>query len=190
MRNRHLPYPDRLPRPTPDASPRASNAGTRTLLSGLLVLATAGLAWACEAPETEPSPETESQMMEETTPPETAPETAEQTIPLSEVNGSSVSGEAVALHSEESVTVVIELEGLPEAGEYAAHVHSGTCETGGGVAVPLDPVLGLADGTGSSTTILEPDDVPGDEPLFIQVHGEGGAPIACGNVEGHGADAG
>ena len=108
------------------------------------------------------------------------------TIPLHEVNGSQVSGEAMAMHADDAVIVVIDLEGLPDEGEYEAHVHTGTCEEGGPVAAPLNPILGLADGTGNSTTTLDAEELPADEPHFIQVHGSGGSPVACGDIEGHG----
>ncbi len=144
---------------------------------------------ACEAPEEQPGTMDEpAETMDE--PAEPAPQEAapaDVSVPLDEVNGSGVSGEAMAMHDAESITVMVEVEGLAEEGEYAAHIHSGSCAEGGGVAAPLDPVLGLPDGTGSSTTILEPDALDPDESYFIQVHGEGGAPIACGDVEGHGA---
>lgn len=109
-------------------------------------------------------------------------------IPLHEVNGSGVTGEAMAMHSEDAVVVVVDVEGLPAEGEYPAHIHEGTCADGGGVAAPLNPVMGLADGTGTSTTSLDMDDIPADRSHFIQVHGEGGAPIACGDMEGHPVD--
>ncbi len=108
------------------------------------------------------------------------------TIALAEANGSGVSGEAMAMHAEDAVVVILELEGLPGEAEYAAHIHRGQCADGGPVAVPLDPVVGLADGTGTSTTTLEADELEEDAPYFIQVHGEGGTPIACGDMEGHG----
>ncbi|MEX2531929.1 MAG: hypothetical protein WD960_14265 [Gemmatimonadota bacterium] len=108
---------------------------------------------------------------------------ADHTVDIEEVNGSGVTGQAMGMHADGSVTMFVELEGLPEEGEYAAHIHSGTCESGGPVALPLNPVMGLADGTGSSTTILEPDDMPMGEAHFTQVHGEGGAPIACADME-------
>lgn len=144
-------------------------------LLSLLVLTACGDQPPEDAP---PTPEAEA--------PAEAVETGEMahhTVDLREVNGSGVSGQAMGMHADGSVTMFIELEGLPEEGEYAAHIHSGTCESGGPVAVPLNPVLGLADGTGSSTTILEADDIPVDDPHFIQVHGEGGTPIACADME-------
>jgi len=108
------------------------------------------------------------------------------TIALEPMNASGVSGEAMALHSDDAVVVILELEGLPGEAQYAAHIHAGTCAAGGPVVVPLNPVAGLADGTGTSTTTLEADEVGTDTPHFIMVHGEGGTPLACGNMEGHG----
>jgi hypothetical protein len=120
--------------------------------------------------------------------PEAAPmdEMFHATIPLHEVNGSQVSGEAMAMHADDAVIVVIDLEGLPDEGEYDAHVHTGTCAEGGPVATPLNPILGLADGTGNSTTTLDADELPVGEPHFIQILGDGGSPLACGDIEGHG----
>jgi hypothetical protein len=113
-------------------------------------------------------------------------EMVHHTITLSEMNDSGVTGEAMAMHSDDAVVLILEMEGLPGEGEYAAHIHHGNCEDGGPVAVPLDPVIGLADGTGSSTTTLELDEMDEDEPHFIMVHGDGGNPVACGDMEGHG----
>jgi len=107
-------------------------------------------------------------------------------IELSAVNESGVQGEAIAMHTDDTVIVLIEVSGLPEEGEYAAHIHTGSCESGGPVAIALNPVLGEADGTGTSTTTFDADDLPTDAPQFIQVHGAGGTPIACGDIEGHG----
>lgn len=108
------------------------------------------------------------------------------TITLDQVNSSGVSGEAMAMHSDDAVVVILELEGLTTEGEYPAHVHIGNCADGGPVGVALNPVVGLADGTGTSTTTLELDDLDENDPHFIMVHGDGGAPIVCGDMEGHG----
>ena len=138
-----------------------------------------------EAPP--PPPDTEDPPAEmEPEPADPMEDVVHATIPLAEVNGSGVTGEAMAMHSDDAVVMVIDVEGLPEEGEYAVHIHEGTCAEGGPVAEPLNPIMGLGDGTGTSTTTLEPDAIPEDEPHFIQVHGEGGTPIACGDIEGHG----
>jgi hypothetical protein len=109
------------------------------------------------------------------------------TIALEAMNESGVTGEAMAMHADDAVVVILELEGLPGEAQYAAHIHAGTCAEDGPVAAPLNPVAGLADGTGTSTTTLEADEVGTDTPHFIMIRGEGGIPIACGDMEGHGS---
>lgn len=167
----------------------SSSSRRRSAPSGALLAAFVLAAFAvagCEAPQEQPDPAPPAQ--DEPAPPATPPAEAgpmEAEIALEEVNGSGVSGEATAIHQDDAVTVVLELEGFADEGEYAAHIHAGSCETGGPVVEGLNPVLALADGTGMSTTILDADDIDEEESLFIQVHGEGGTPIACGDIEGH-----
>jgi hypothetical protein len=153
---------------------------TRRILTAALPVVV--LLAACETPEQEPPAD----------PPEAAAEDPEAgatgQVPhtvtaLDEVGGSGVMGEAMVMRSDETVVVALELEGLPEEREYAAHIHRGTCAEGGPVAHPLNPVMGLDDGRGSSTTMFEADEISPDEPYFFQVHGGDGAPIACGDME-------
>jgi hypothetical protein len=109
------------------------------------------------------------------------------TISLDAMNESGVTGEAMAMHADDAVVVILELEGLPGEAQYAAHIHAGSCAEDGPVAAPLNPVAGLADGTGTSTTTLEADELGTDTPHFIMIRSEGGIPIACGDMEGHGS---
>ena len=95
----------------------------------------------------------------------------------------SVSGEATILREGGITMVAIDVTGLPEAGEYEAHIHTGTCEDGGPVEIDLEPVMALDDGAGSSLTTLEDEDLPEDEDWFIQVHGQDGTPISCGETD-------
>jgi hypothetical protein len=108
------------------------------------------------------------------------------TIALAPVGESGIWGEAMAMHSENTVVVILEMQGLGEAVMHAAHIHAGTCATGGPVAVALSPVTGLEDGTGTSTTSLDAAELGATERYFIQVHTEDGTPAACGDMEGHG----
>jgi hypothetical protein len=109
-----------------------------------------------------------------------------ETIRLDEVNQSGITGEATATHTRDEVSIVLALTGLTANQTYDAHVHRGRCEEGGPVAVPLESVTGQQDGGGTSTTVVQAAELPPEVPIFIQVHGEGGAPVACGNVAGHG----
>lgn len=103
---------------------------------------------------------------------------------LDDVNDSGISGEATATHSQQEVTVSILLkDGAKPDVSYAAHIHTGTCEQGGPVAVDIGPVQNLQS---SKTVPLSA--LPADQPAFIQVHGPGGQPVACGDMKGHEGD--
>lgn len=103
---------------------------------------------------------------------------------LDDVNDSGISGEATATHSQQEVTVSILLkEGARPDVSYAAHIHTGTCEQGGPVAVDIGPVQNL-----QSSKTVQLSELPADQPAFIQVHGPDGQPVACGDMEGHEGD--
>jgi len=118
--------------------------------------------------------------------PEARGEMFQTSMALRALEGSGVTGEVVALHDADLVTLVVELEGLPTEGQYEIRVGRGSCATGGPMLLELNPVLGVADGTGISTTTLEADALATDEAQFIEVRGEGDVALACGNVIGHG----
>jgi hypothetical protein len=109
------------------------------------------------------------------------------TIPLEALAGSGVTGEAMAMHAEEAVVVILELRGLTPGAAHPAHIHSGSCADGGPVAVPLTSITGLEDGTGASTTSIGSADISPSQAYFIQVHATDGTPVACGGMEGHGS---
>lgn len=103
------------------------------------------------------------------------------TVALSAKGESGVSGDARLEPAGDSVRVALSLTGLTEGQSYPAHVHTGSCATGGGVDQPLTPVTGQAGGTGSSTSTLAAS-IFADTTHFVQVHGQGGAPVACGDL--------
>ena len=75
-------------------------------------------------------------------------------VNLSPLNNSGISGTAEIAHSEEDVTVVLQMSGLEAGDRYPAHIHSGSCEEQGPVAASLSAVEATEDGTGSSTTTV------------------------------------
>lgn len=101
-------------------------------------------------------------------------------VALSSKNDSGITGTAVLSPQGDSLTVELSLSGLTEGESYAAHVHQGTCDSGGGVAVGLNAVTGQADGTGSSTATIE--SLASGQSYFIQAHLPDGTPAACGDV--------
>jgi type IV pilus biogenesis protein CpaD/CtpE len=99
-------------------------------------------------------------------------------------NNSGITGDVTATHTASDVTVQISLNGATEGTTYPAHIHTGTCESGGPVAVELTAVS-----AGQSSTTVENSRLPADQPAFVQVHDAGGNPVACSDLEGHGTAA-
>jgi hypothetical protein len=111
------------------------------------------------------------------------------TANLEAKEGSGVSGQATATHAADSVTVQVSLSGLTGTAQYPAHIHRGTCATGGEVAVALSPVT-AAGGSGNSTTVVAVAQLGGqDQPLFVQAHDASGKAVSCGDLPGHTAGA-
>jgi len=115
--------------------------------------------------------------------------TAPVVVQLQDVGGSGVSGQATATHSPTDVTVAIRVNGAKGTADYPAHIHNGTCASGGPVAVELTAVK-ITNGVGESTTTVETSKLNPAQPSFVQVHepgpGNGGKPVACGDMPGHG----
>lgn len=103
-------------------------------------------------------------------------------ITLSPKNDSGITGTARMTSQDGSLTVEVSLSGLAEGQGYATHIHEGTCESGGGVAVGLSPVTGQADGTGSSTATVALEDLEPGQSHHVQAHLPDGTPAACGDV--------
>jgi hypothetical protein len=104
---------------------------------------------------------------------------------LDDVNDSGIEGEATATHSASEVTVSILLKGDNAKADqsYPAHIHTGTCEQGGPVAVELATVQNL-----QSSKTVPLSSLPAGQPAFVQVHGADGKPVACGDMKGHEGD--
>lgn len=102
-------------------------------------------------------------------------------LSLSPKNQSGVSGRARLHQHGDSLHVSLRLTGLDPGASYPAHVHHGTCQTGGGVAVGLNAVSGR-DSTGTSSTTFLASTVSPDSAYFLQAHLPEGTPAACGDV--------
>lgn len=101
---------------------------------------------------------------------------------LDEVDDSGIEGDATATHSASDVTVSIVLkEGGKTDVSYPAHIHTGTCDKGGPVAVELAPVVNL-----QSSKTVPLSSLPANQDAFVQVHDASGKAVACGNMKGHG----
>lgn len=109
-------------------------------------------------------------------------ESEDRTVRLTALSGSGVGGEVAAMHTEDAIVLVVEATGLPGPREYGVYLHRERCRDDGILAMPLNPIVGLPDSTGTSTTVLEPSDVAGAGPLSVRLVGVGNAPLACGEL--------
>lgn len=150
----------------------------------MLALVALGALAACEKKaEDEAVPADTAAMAPAPAPPAVSPEPV--VIDLDQVKGSGIKGEATATHSATDVTVSIVLkDGAKADVEYPAHIHTGTCDKGGPVAVELTSVKNMQSTTTVPTSKLTP-----NQDAFVQVHDPKGTPVACGNLKGHGEDA-
>jgi hypothetical protein len=153
-------------------------------LSSSVVMAGCGNEPAEEAPAQADSTTAAPDAMTNPANPLAADSTEAIPVTLEPVNESGVEGRAARIEMGDSVQLSLMVQGLPRDGEYAAHIHRGTCVTGGGVALPLNPVKAESDGMGRSLTTIPADRLSGEEPHFVQVHGANGV-LACGDVHGH-----
>lgn len=96
-----------------------------------------------------------------------------------QMEGGEAAGQAA-----DTVHVTVELGGLTSGESYPVHIHQGTCQEGGGVAVGLNAVE-ATDGSGSSETSFAAGDLSMDASHFVQAHLPDGTPAACGDVPGH-----
>ena len=106
------------------------------------------------------------------------------TSPILPLGTPELSGQVTVTPAGDGLEIEIEVAGLAETVEYAAHVHRGVCAEGGPVAAALSPVEGRMDGSGVSQTTVPAASLPVTVPLFVQIHGATGAPIACGDLMG------
>lgn len=110
-------------------------------------------------------------------------------VSLAPRNESGIRGTATLRHGADTVDVTVRLTGLDSASSYPAHVHSGSCAEGGGVAVGLNAVSSR-DSTGMSRTRIPASKLEMEGSYFVQAHLPDGTPAACGDLPGMGGASG
>ena len=105
------------------------------------------------------------------------------TVPMAAVGESGVSGEAILTPAGAATEVSVTLNGLEPGSTHPGHIHQGSCASPGSVVVPLSEITADASGSGTMTTSAAvPTDSVTSGGHIVQYHGDGGAPIACGDV--------
>lgn len=117
-----------------------------------------------------------------------APDTV--TVDLVPKNDSGISGEAHLVHGDSLLHVGLTATGLEAGSEYPAHIHQGSCSSGGGVVAGIGPLAATSNGeAGTNTgvplsTLMEANEEgDGEHAFFLQIHLPDGTPAACGDVE-------
>ena len=107
------------------------------------------------------------------------------TLALQAVGTSGASGPATVTPNAAQTQVQVQLTGVTP-GAHPGHIHSGTCAAIGPVVHALPEITAGADGTGSAeaTVPLDAATIMNGQHL-ISYHGEGGAPVACGELAAH-----
>ncbi|HSH44987.1 MAG TPA: CHRD domain-containing protein [Longimicrobiales bacterium] len=103
-------------------------------------------------------------------------------VTLASVDRSGVTGRAFGERTGDGAALTLTVEGLEPDVAYPAHIHSGTCASGGPVVVGLGEITAQADGSGGVSRDVTADELVDEESLFVQVHASDGEAIACGDL--------
>lgn len=102
---------------------------------------------------------------------------------VSPKNDSGMQGHVMVSTGSDSLTIKLEVLGLKGGTDYPAHLHRGSCASGGDVIAELESPTVASVGLGSSLTAISPDAMQSGQPYFVQVHLPDGTPAACADVE-------
>lgn len=109
-----------------------------------------------------------------------------ETAQMAPLNDSGVEGEVTVTDRGGETEVLVRLTRAPADGTHPGHVHTGSCESLGGVVQPLEPITVDATGTGTMTTnVAIPPATLMDGQHIVVYHGEGGAPVTCAAIAQH-----
>ncbi|MFB6345102.1 MAG: hypothetical protein ABEK50_04920 [bacterium] len=82
----------------------------------------------------------------------------------------------------DTFTVIIYLQGVKPDAQYNAHLHEGTCETGGAGGVSLEPVQSDSQGRGRSRSVVAYAKLNPTMDHLIMVHNPRGQHILCADL--------
>ncbi len=103
--------------------------------------------------------------------------------PVSEMNGTGITGLVIIKGDTRNSTVTVLLQGTPAGGKHPMHFHAGNCDSNGDVVVPLNDLDGT---TGTSRTVVNvPYGSIVGEDHYLNVHASAedmGTIVACGEV--------
>lgn len=162
-------------------------------LKTLALLVAVPLALACQ-PGDEGQPGTEEEMEQpgqQQTQQQQQQTGQMETVSFTAMGESNVTGDVQFTREANTLTVEVMAQ-MGGPGDYPSHIHDGTCDQPGGVAVPLNTAEAAEPGIAEATTEVDAMQLEAGSDYLVMVHGQQGAPQACAEVpesvlEGEGA---
>jgi len=96
-------------------------------------------------------------------------------------NGSNVTGDVQFTRNGDSLTVDISAH-MGNPGDYAAHIHNGTCDDFGSVVAPLGNATAAEPGIAETSTTVDATQLQAGNPYVVMIHDQQGAPAGCAPV--------
>lgn len=101
------------------------------------------------------------------------------------LNNSNVNGSATLTPKGDSLTVAVDVNGLPGgAGAYPSHIQAGTCANPGAVLQPLSDVQADSTGEGHATTTVAMSVIKQGQQHLVMVNAKDGSTASCGDIPG------
>lgn len=104
-----------------------------------------------------------------------------ETVEITPMGDASVSGDVALTREGNDLTVEI-MASMGGPGDYPAHIHEGTCDEPGGVAVPLDSPTAAEEGIAEGTTQVDATQLDPGGSYLVMIHQQQGAPAGCAAI--------
>lgn len=148
----------------------------------LMVAAVLPLALACEpAGQQDAGMDQTEDGMDEQTEQTQEPMGQSETVQLTAMGDSGASGDVEFTREGNTLSVEI-MASMGGPGDYPAHIHEGTCDEPGGVAVPLDSPTAAEEGIAEGSTDVDAMQLDAGGSYLVMVHQQQGAPAACAEI--------
>lgn len=151
---------------------------TRKRLSTLAPLVLASLVLACQGSE-QGQQEGMQQMEEQPAQQQTMGQS--ETVPFTAMGDATISGDVQFSREGNTLTVEVMAQ-MGSPGDYPNHIHEGTCDQPGGVAVPLTTATAEEPGIAEGTTEVDLGQLEAGTDYLVMIHGAQGAPAGCAEV--------
>ena len=104
-----------------------------------------------------------------------------ETVSLQAMGDATISGDVEFTRDGNTLTVELMAQ-MGSPGDYPSHIHEGTCEEPGGVAVPLTTSTAHEPGIAEGTSEVDLGQLDAGGSYLVMIHSQQGAPAGCAPV--------